>query len=219
MTDSLSVAYPPFGLRITHADMTLRVLRDEDMPEYLDLLSGPIFADESVDWAFPWHQVPVEQRRRSALQAHWAWRGSLRPEAWCLSFGVYIDGVLVGIQDVMAEDFQRRRVVSSGSWLGLKYQGRGWGVRMRKLMLHFAFDHLGAVKAESDAVVGNEASLGVSRSAGYELDGTRITISGDRTVKMQWVGVTPETFHRLEGDVTVTGFTDELKQLLGVETK
>ena len=30
MSDPLVEAYPPFGLRITHDDMTLRVVRDTD---------------------------------------------------------------------------------------------------------------------------------------------------------------------------------------------
>mgnify|MGYP001732901679 FL=1 len=82
MSDPLVEAYSPFGLRITHDDMTLRVFRDADMPEYLDLLSAPIFAEENVDWFFPWCEAPVPERRRNAIQAHWGWRSGFRPEAW-----------------------------------------------------------------------------------------------------------------------------------------
>ena len=188
MSDPLVEAYPPFGLRITHDDMTLRVFRDADMPEYLDLLSAPIFAEENVDWFFPWCEAPVPERRRNAIQAHWGWRSGFRPESWTLAFGVYVDtwiyvgGVLVGCQDLISEEFAKRRVVHSGSWLALEHQGRGWGSRMRRLLLHFAFDHLGAQRAESEAVKGNESSLGVSRSAGYESNGTRVEIFGKRVV-------------------------------------
>ena len=94
MSDPLVEAYPPFGLRITHDDMTLRVFRDADMPEYLDLLSAPIFAEENVDWFFPWCEAPVPERRRNAIQAHWGWRSGFRPESWTLAFGVYVGGVL-----------------------------------------------------------------------------------------------------------------------------
>ena len=44
--DPVTTAFPPFGLRIHHDDMTLRLMRDEDFPEYLDLVSGPIFPDK-----------------------------------------------------------------------------------------------------------------------------------------------------------------------------
>ena len=214
--DPLVDAYPPFGLRISHGNMTLRVFRDADLPEYLDLLSGPVFADEDADWVFPWYESPLPERRRNAVQAHWGWRASFRPEDWTLAFGVYVGGVLVGCQDVLAENFAKRRVVHSGSWLALEHQGKGWGTWMRKLMLHFAFDHLGARRAESEAVVGNEASLGVSRSAGYELNGLHTEVLGRRVVDLQRVAVTPEQFRRLDGEVVVEGLTDDLKAMLGV---
>ena len=215
MSDPLVEAYPPFGLRITHDDMTLRVFRDADMPEYLDLLSAPIFAEENVDWFFPWCEAPVPERRRNAIQAHWGWRSGFRPESWTLAFGVYVGGVLVGCQDLISEDFAKRRVVYSGSWLALEHQGKGWGARMRKLLLHFAFDHLGAQRAESEAVAGNESSLGVSRSAGYESNGAGVEIFGKRVVEMHRVALTPDRFRRLDGEVVVEGFTDELRAMMG----
>lgn len=217
MSDPLVEAYPPFGLRITHDDMTLRVFRDADMPEYLDLLSAPIFAEENVDWFFPWCEAPVPERRRNAIQAHWGWRSGFRPESWTLAFGVYVGGVLVGCQDLISEEFAKRRVVYSGSWLALEHQGKGWGARMRKLLLHFAFDHLGAQRAESEAVTGNESSLGVSRSAGYEPNGTRVEIFGKRVVEMHRVVLTPDRFRRLDGEVVVEGFTDELRAMMGAQ--
>lgn len=219
MSDPLVEAYPPFGLRITHDDMTLRVFRDADMPEYLDLLSAPIFAEENVDWFFPWCEAPVPERRRNAIQAHWGWRSGFRPESWTLAFGVYVDGVLVGCQDLISEEFPKRRVVHSGSWLALEHQGRGWGSRMRRLLLHFAFDHLGAQRAESEAVAGNESSLGVSRSAGYEPNGTRVEIFGKRVVEMHRVALTPDRLRRLDGEVVVEGFTDELRTMMGAGPK
>lgn len=213
--DPLTTAFPPFGLRIRHDDMTLRLMRDEDFPEYLDLLSGPIFPDDSVEWIFPWYEAPVRERRRNAAQAHWRFRAEFSPDSWVLGFGVWVAGELVGCQDVLATQFARRRVVDSGSWLALPHHGKGWGVRMRKLMLHFAFDHLGARRAESAAVIGNEASMGVSHSAGYRPNGIRTEVHGSRTVELQYVSVTPDQFNRLDGEVVVEGFSDELRSMMG----
>ncbi|PIE99273.1 MAG: GNAT family N-acetyltransferase [Propionibacterium sp.] len=207
--------FPPFGLRISHEDMTLRVFRDADMAEYLDLLSGPIFADETVPWVFPWYQAPVEQRRLNALKAQWGWRSTMTPEDWNLAFGVYINDVLVGSQSVSAKNFARLGVVESGSWLALKYQGKHFGSRMRKLMLHFAFDHLGAIRAQSKAAAKNKDSLNVSLSAGYQLDGRRIELYGEQALEVQHISVTPKQFNRLEGEVVVTGLTDQLRAILG----
>ena len=213
--DSLAEAFPPFGLCITHEDMTLRMLRDADLPEYLALIRGPLYEDASVPWGFPWYQVPPEERVRNALLAQWAWRGGIRPELWFLALGVYLGGRLIGCQDLTAHDFAARRVVSSGSWLTLDHQRKGLGQRMRRLLLHFAFDHLGAQRAESSVILGNEASLGVSRAVGYELNGRRIEVRSNGRQEVQYVMVTPERFRRLDGEVQVTGLTDELRTMLG----
>ena len=90
---------------------------------------------------------------------------------------------------------------------------------MRRLLLHFAFDHLGAQRAESEAVAGNESSLGVSRSAGYEPNGAGVEIFGKRVVKMHRVALTPDRFRRLDGEVVVEGFTDELRTMMGAGPK
>jgi len=68
-------------------------------PSTWTLLGGPVFADEDADWVFPWYESPLPERRRNAVQAHWGWRASFRPEDWTLAFGVYVGGVLVGCQD------------------------------------------------------------------------------------------------------------------------
>lgn len=167
--------------------MVLRVFRDDNLPGYLELIAQPIFPDESVEWVFPWYRMPLEERRTSALQAHWGWRSTFSPERWQLAFGVYVDDELVGCQDVDAQDFTKRRVVDTGSWLTLAHHGKSQGTRMRQLMLHFAFDHLGAWKTQSSAVTGNEASLGVSLNAGYQLDGHRVEIHGDKALQLQHV--------------------------------
>ncbi|HMT85813.1 MAG TPA: hypothetical protein PKE40_05620 [Arachnia sp.] len=78
-----------------------------------------------------------------------------------------------------------------------------------------AFDHLGAVRAESSAVLGNEPSLAVSRHCGYELDGVEVSANGDTRVELQCVAATPETFIRPSIDVKVEGLTPALRQQLG----
>ena len=71
-----------------------------------------------------------------------------------------------------ATDFAVTRGVETGSWLGLRHQGRGIGTEMRAAVLMFAFDHLGATRARSAAFFDNPASLRVSEKLGYRPDGT-----------------------------------------------
>ena len=63
--------------------------------------------------------------------------------------------------------------MSTGSWLGARWQGRGLGTEMRAAVLELAFEGLGAETARSGALAGNEASLAVSRKLGYVVEGTR----------------------------------------------
>ena len=129
--------------------------------------------------------------------------------------GVFEGDRLIGSQDVGAEDFAALRVVDSGSYLRLDAQGRGIGTLMRQMMLVFAFDHLGAVRAESGAIVGNEMSLAVSRHCGYQLDGTAVVLNGESRVELQRMAVTLEAFVRPGVEVRVHGLTDVLRQQLG----
>jgi RimJ/RimL family protein N-acetyltransferase/predicted GNAT family acetyltransferase len=85
-----------------------------------------------------------------------------------IRFVAFLDGEPVGVQ---ALDFHGEWV-STGSWLGKAYQGRGLGTEMRTAVLEYAFVHRGAVAARSGAIAGNPQSLGVSRKLGYEVVGT-----------------------------------------------
>ncbi|MES1239249.1 MAG: GNAT family protein, partial [Chloroflexota bacterium] len=88
-----------------------------------------------------------------------------------LKLGVWEAGRAVGFQDVRAERFPVFRTVQTGSWLGLPFQGRGIGKRMRQAVLGLAFDHLGARVAETSAFLDNHASNHVSLGVGYERNG------------------------------------------------
>ena len=81
------------------------------------------------------------------------------------------DGEPIGSQSVGATDFGIHRTVATGSWLGQKFQGRGFGKEMRAAVLGFAFDGLGARFAETSALLDNAPSNAVSRSLGYEENG------------------------------------------------
>lgn len=215
MDDELAALYPPFGLRVSAGDITLRTFRDSDLPAYAELVSSQIFADADAPHVFAWTQKDPAQRRLDSIQYLWNLRATVRPEEWQLPLAVFEGDRLVGSQDVEAKNFQKLGVVSSGSYLRLEAQGRGIGTRMRQMMLVLAFDHLGAVRAESAAIVGNESSLAVSRHCGYVLDGIEVSLNGDKRVEQQRIAVTPETVVRPDLEVTVAGLTPELRTMLG----
>ena len=172
---ALPALYPSLGLVVRAGDLTLRPLSDEDLPEYAALIRRPIFEDPTSPQVFPWYRAEPEVRVREALRFQWRLRSGISPESWTLPFGVWAGGRLIGAQDVSAVRFAERRTVTSGSWLTLDAHGNGCGKLMRQAMLVLAFDHLGALRAESAAVIGNAPSYGVSRACGYVDNGTEIS--------------------------------------------
>lgn len=212
---ALGELYPSLGLVVRAGDLTLRPLADADLPEYAALIRRPIFEDPTSPQVFPWYRAEPETRVREALRFQWRLRSGISPEGWTLAFGVWAGGQLIGAQDVAAERFAERRTVSSGSWLTLDAQGNGYGRLMRQAMLVLAFDHLGALRAESAAVVGNAPSYGVSRACGYIDNGTEIsTIPGTHEEQQRFL-VTPELLRRPQVPVEVEGLTPALREMLG----
>lgn len=213
--DVLAELYAPFGLRIRAGNLTLRVFRDSDLPAYADLINSRLFSDEQAPHVFAWWARDPADKLLDSLQFQWSQRAGIKPSAWTLPLAVFEGDRLVGSQDIGAKDFATLGVVNSGSYLRLDAQGRGIGTLMRQMVLVLAFDHLGAIRAESGAVLGNESSMAVSRHCGYAPDGIEVTANGDRRVELQRVAVTPETFVRPAVDVVVEGLTPELRRQLG----
>ena len=98
-------------------------------------------------------------------------RGTWTPEKWWLNLAVERDGEFVAAQTIAAEGFAVHHVVDTGSWVARRFQRQGIGKEMRGAVLAFAFDHLGAEVAESEAFLDNAASNAVSQSLGYEPNG------------------------------------------------
>jgi RimJ/RimL family protein N-acetyltransferase len=131
-----------------------------------------------------------------------------------------VDGEPVGMQALFAKSFSRLRTVRSGSWLGRDSQGLGIGREMRIAMLTLAFDGLGADVAETEAFADNAASIGVSRSVGYDDNGIgRLAPEGEprdmirfRMTRQRWQEVRAE---REFPEVVIDGL-DGCLPLLGV---
>ena len=130
----------------------------------------------------------VEQFVAHHLELRRAWQ----VDNWMLLLGVWAEGQPAGAQDLRAEQFGSTREVESGSWLGERFQGRGYGTEMRAAVLELAFLGLGAVAANSGAMVGNVASARVSEKLGY-ID------SGEKYVEPRGVPIREQCF-RLERD-------------------
>ena len=172
MTD---VPWPLFALRVRTERLVLRVPTDEDLAALALVLPD----DVDMNPALPTYDLPLAERRAiSLLQQVWGALGNWRPEQWRLCLAAWLDDEPVGMQDVKTTNFPLTRVVATSSWLVESRRGSGIGKEMRGAVLDLAFTGLGAEWAETDAVHDNAASLGVSRSLGYQPNGERIEVHG-----------------------------------------
>jgi RimJ/RimL family protein N-acetyltransferase len=165
--------WPLFGLRVTTPDLELRYPDDEDLHALADVASSGIHPPDQMPFGVPWTDGEPEAMRRGLLQFHWRNRASLTADAWWIELAAVVHGEVVGLQGMFADRFPTLRSITTGSWLGQRWQGRGIGTEMRHAILHLAFVGLGAEEALSGAWHDNEASLGVTKRLRYEPNGVR----------------------------------------------
>jgi RimJ/RimL family protein N-acetyltransferase len=204
---ALEAAWPLFGLRIRSENLVLRLPTDDDLPGMLDLAKAGIHPPEEMPFGIAWTDASGADFDRGYVQHHWKWRGTWRHEEWWLNLMVEHDGRPIGAQTISGEDFPLHRIVDTGSWLGLAYQGRGFGKEMRSAVLAFAFDALEARAATSGAFLDNAASIAVSRSIGYEEDGRGVLAPRGVSRETQRFRITAEAWRsRPRPPVVIEGF-------------
>jgi RimJ/RimL family protein N-acetyltransferase len=163
--------WPLFDLRLRIAELELRLPTDDELVALAAVARAGMHEPGEMPFGVAWSTVPSPAFERSFAQHHWEARASWSPTRWSLHLATFLDGRPIGAQSLLAPDFPTLRLVKTGSWLALPFQGRGHGKAMRTAVLGFAFDHLGAEVAETEAFLDNERSAGVSRSLGYEPNG------------------------------------------------
>lgn len=204
MTELTSV-WPPFALTLTTPRLSLRPLRDEDIPSAVEAAASGIHERGRSPFSTPWAEAAAADLGPNMARWYWRCRANTSPEAWTLILGIWQGDTFLGCQDVEAKDFATLRTVATGSWLRTSAHGRGFGKEMRAAVALYAFDWLNAEVAESEAAAWNAQSLGVSRSLGYELNGvTRMSWDGKQET-VQRVRLTPETFNRPDWQLKVDG--------------
>ncbi|MDU0290021.1 GNAT family protein [Saccharothrix longispora] len=206
------------------ADLVLRTPRLELRPdddagllELADVALRGVHPPDYMPFGVDWTDAPRDRLGINTLQHHWGVRSRLSTANWTLNFLVRMDGRVLGVQTLRAEDFPVLREVDTGSWLGLEHQGKGCGTEMRAAVLLFAFDHLGALAARSSAFDDNLPSHGVSRKLGYRPDGTFRQLRRGEAARQTRLVVTPERVRRPDWDLVVNGVTPCLPLLTGRE--
>lgn len=150
--------HPTTRLRLRTPRLELRRATVAELRELYRVAESGIHDPAEMPFEVPW----TDDLNEPDFLAH-----LLEENERDLRLVVFHDGSPIGVQAI---DVQLP-AVSTGSWLGAAYQGRGFGTEMRTAVLELAFEHLGAEIARSGALAGNEQSLGVSRKLGYCVTG------------------------------------------------
>ncbi|OZM82312.1 GNAT family N-acetyltransferase [Pseudonocardia sp. MH-G8] len=194
-------------------------LRPDDDAGLLELVEEAhhgVHPPEEMPFSAPWTDADPRDLGRGALQFFWGQRAQLAPERWPINFLVRLDGRVIGTQGLTGRDFSILREVETGSWIGLRHQGRGIGTEMRAAVLAFAFDHLGAVRARSGAFTDNVASRRVSAKLGYRADGSLWETRREQRAEQVRLLLTPDEFVRPSWTLQVEGL-DACRPLLGLD--
>jgi RimJ/RimL family protein N-acetyltransferase len=159
---------PLYDLRLRTPRLELRLGSHEELVDLARLAEQGVHPPEEMPFAVAWtDRIGKPDFIETSVGYHEQHLADWSPEKWQLNLLVWESGELVGTQGMLAEDFRTRRTVHTGSWLGRRYQRRGVGTEMRAAMLELAFRGLGASRAESSWLEGNEASRRVSAKLGY----------------------------------------------------
>lgn len=208
--------WPLFDLRIRTPRLELRCPDDDDLVALATLAAQGVHPPDFMPFTTPWTTAPAGELERNMLQYHWRLRAELTPEQWDLAFVTVVDGEVVGSQGIGAKNFGVRRAFGTGSWLGRAHHGRGIGKEMRAAVLHFAFDGLGAVLAESSAFEDNAPSIAVSRALGYEDNGYGLSVRQGRADReIRFVMSRARWEERRRDDIVIEGLAPCLPLLVG----
>jgi ribosomal protein S18 acetylase RimI-like enzyme len=133
---------PLTRLRLRTPRLELRLANRAEARQLFRVAEAGIRRPDVMPFEIPW----TDHLDEADFVAHVT--GST-PDA--IRFTAFLDGAPIGVQglDVSPES------VSTGSWLGAAYQGRGLGTEMRASVLTYAFEHRGATVARSGAIQGN----------------------------------------------------------------
>ena len=202
---SLEEAWPPYAFTISCGDLSVRVVRDDDLPELIELVLDGVHEPDAMPFSVPWTRVPAEQAPAEYARYHWRSRPLVEPDDFELHCAVRVGGELVGVQDLSGRAFGVTRSAGTGSWLGRRFHGQGIGTRMRQAVCAFGFDVLGATELRSSAFVDNAASLAVSRKVGYRSDGTFVADREGFAATQQRLLLRPDWLVRPDQPVEFTG--------------
>lgn len=171
-TGSGSGLEPLFGLRLVTQRLELRLPGEDELVALACLAEQGVHPPEQMPFLVPWTDGIGQPGFVDGFVAfHRQAREGWHAGHWHLLLGVWAGADLMGTQGLEASDFATTRTAETGSWLGQRYQRRGFGTEMRAAVLELLFRGLGGRVATSSALEGNVTSERVSEKLGYVATG------------------------------------------------
>ncbi|MDO3401257.1 GNAT family N-acetyltransferase [Mycolicibacterium neoaurum] len=190
---------PATQLRVDVADVSLVVPTDWQLAVLARQAATPgaVLPDDQthyVKWIDGRSPEVIEQQRIDRVRSN---RDLTTGPGWTLDLAIVMDGRPVGLQSLSGfEQWPRRRIVGTTSWLITAFQRRGLGTAARAGVLELAFANLRAEKAKSWALEENVASTNVSTRLGYRLIGAEVIIEHGRRLTEQVYEISAEEWER-----------------------
>ena len=163
------------GLCLRTDRLELRLPDKDELGELAQVAMQGVHAPDRMPFLVPWtERVGLPPFCEEFVDYHLEQRHRWSVTDWHLELGVWTASALIGTQAINAESFAIARTVRTGSWLGQRFHGRGYGTEMRAAILDLSFDGLAAREARTGAFRDNPASAAVSLKLGYREIGERV---------------------------------------------
>lgn len=209
--------WPLFDLEVVTPHLALCYVTDELGATLATLAAKGIHDPATMPFTEPWTDVPSPELERNSLTYYWRNRAETSVQRWNLDLAVLVDGSVVGMCSIHAEDFPGNRRLTTGSWLGLAHQGRGLGKEVRQAALHVIFAGFDAGLAVTRAWHDNAASLAVTRSLPYLETVRTVELRHDRPDTMVAFAMTPGRWATIRrDDIRLVGI-DAVRGQLGTQ--
>jgi len=82
-----------------------------------------------MPFAVPWTAAAPTELPANMVRHFAGVRAGFGPDKFDLLFAVRVGWILIGVQAFHAAHFAVTRTAETGSWLGLRHQGKGYGTR------------------------------------------------------------------------------------------
>jgi RimJ/RimL family protein N-acetyltransferase len=175
--DHLTAIWPPYGLVLRTPRLELRMPAERDIVELARVAASGIQRPGEPPFQAGWLYEPSPRVERALLQSIYRDIANWTPEDWSLPLVALREGRPIGLQHIFSRHFRQTRGFGSGVWLGLGYQGQGFGTEMGRAVLRLGFDGLGGRAAYIGAWADNAASIRVMEKLGYLPNGQYYQLS------------------------------------------